>query len=250
MQVQYRAGNMHWFGQNAVGSFGQRITGSSHGQRKTTLELRNKFNFTDKVCIATRLYAGANIPLGNSYAAPLSEAFYAGGPNNMRGASPYAYGPGNFYSEKYNQNFFHSGDVKLEANFELRFPIVWKLFGATFVDAGNVWNWYNGAEIFKAAGIDDYKEQLQLRDELYDGLYNNPDWARQIALGTGAGLRLDLDGLVVRLDIGVAIHAPFQNYKYDKKTWQPDKSQPINTYFNIPSALDAIRVNFGIGYPF
>ncbi|MBR6508863.1 MAG: hypothetical protein IKT19_04980, partial [Paludibacteraceae bacterium] len=87
---------------------------------KTTLELRNKFNFTDQICIATRLYAGANIPLGNSYAAPLSEAFYAGGPNGMRAASPYAYGPGNFYSEKYNQNFFHAGDVKLEGNFEFR----------------------------------------------------------------------------------------------------------------------------------
>ena len=217
---------------------------------KANLELRNKFNFTDKVCIATRIYAGANIPLGNSYSAPLSEAFYTGGPNNMRGASPYAYGPGNFYSEKYNQNFFHSGDVKLEANFELRFPIVWKLFGAAFLDAGNVWNWYSGADLFKAAGIYDYKEQLQLRDELYDGLYGNPELLKQIALGTGAGLRLDFDGLVVRLDIGVAIHAPFQNYRYDKKTWQPDKSQPINTYFNIPSAADAIRVNFGIGYPF
>ena len=217
---------------------------------KMTAELRNKFNITDKVCIATRLYAGANIPLGNSYSAPLSEAFYAGGPNNMRAAAPYAYGPGNFYSEKYNQNFFHAGDVRLEGNFELRFPIVWKLFGATFLDAGNVWDWYNGSEIFKAAGIDDYKEQLQLREELYDGLYDNPQWAHQIALGTGAGLRLDLDGLVIRLDIGVAIHAPFLTYKYDKKTWEPDKTQPINTYYNIPSAADAIRVNFGIGYPF
>ena len=217
---------------------------------KMNLELRNKFNFTDRVCIATRLYAGANIPLGNSYAAPLSEAFYAGGPNNMRGASPYAYGPGNFYSDKYNQSFFHSGDVKLEANFELRFPIVWKLYGATFLDAGNVWNWYSAGDLFKAAGITDYKEQLQLRSELYDGLYNNPELLKQIALGTGAGLRLDLDGLVIRLDIGVAIHAPYQTYKYDKKTWQPDKSRPINTYYNIPSVADAIRVNFGIGYPF
>ena len=217
---------------------------------KTTLELRNKFNFTDQICIATRLYAGANIPLGNSYAAPLSEAFYAGGPNGMRAASPYAYGPGNFYSEKYNQNFFHSGDVKLEGNFEFRFPIVWKLFGAAFVDAGNVWNWYSASDLFKAAGIDDYKEQLQLREELYDGLVNNPELLKQIALGTGAGLRLDLDGLVIRLDIGVAIHAPYQTYKYNKETWKPDYSQPITKYFNIPSALDAIRFNFGIGYPF
>ena len=217
---------------------------------KLTAELRNKFNLTDQVCIATRLYAGANLPLGNSYTAPLSEAFYAGGPNGMRAASPYAYGAGNFYSEKYNQNFFHAGDVKLEANFELRFPIVWKLYGATFLDAGNVWNWYSGAELFEAAGITDYKEQLQLREDMHDGIINNSDFAKQIALGTGAGLRLDLDGLVIRLDVGVAIHAPFLNYQYDKKTWQPDKTKPITNYFNIPSALDAVRVNFGIGYPF
>ena len=217
---------------------------------KTTIELRNKFNFTDKICIATRLFAGANIPLGNSYASPLSEGFYAGGPTNMRAAAPYAYGPGNFYSDKYNQNFFHAGDVKLEANFEFRFPIVWKLYGAALLDAGNVWDWFSADQLFKDAGIPDYVEQMQLRSELYDGIIDNPEFLRQIALGTGAGLRLDLDGLVIRFDIGVAIHAPYQTYKYEKKTWKPDKSQPINTYFNIPSALDAIRFNFGIGYPF
>jgi hypothetical protein len=216
---------------------------------KTTVELRNKFNFTDKICIATRLYAGANIPLGNSLESPLSEAFYAGGPNGMRAASPYAYGPGNFYSEKYNQNFFHSGDVKLEANFEFRFPIVWKLFGAAFLDAGNVWNWYSTADLLKAAGITDYMERLQLRSELYDGIINNPELAKQIALGTGAGLRLDIDGLVIRLDLGVSIHAPYQTYSYTKDG-KPNYDAPITTYFNIPSALDALRLNFGIGYPF
>ncbi len=216
---------------------------------KLTAELRNRFNITDQVCIATRLYAGANIPLGNSSASPLSEAFYMGGPNSMRAAAPYAYGAGNFYSDKYNQNFFHSGDLKLEANFELRFPIVWKLFGAAFVDAGNVWNWYNSDDVFKKAGFPDYQERLQLHEELYDGIINNPHLAKQIALGTGAGLRLDLDGLVIRLDLGVAIHAPYQTYRYNKDG-TPDRSRPINTYFNIPSALDALRLNFGIGYPF
>ena len=216
---------------------------------KMCAELRNRFNFTDKICIATRLYAGANIPLGNSVESPLSEAFYTGGPLSLRAASPYAYGPGNFYSSKYNQNFFHAGDVKLEANFEFRFPIVWKLFGAAFVDAGNVWNWYSTVNIFKEAGIDDYMERLQLHAELYDGILDNPDFANQIALGTGAGLRLDIDGLVVRLDIGVGIHAPYQTFRYDKE-WKPNYDAPITTYFNIPSALDALRINFGIGYPF
>ncbi len=216
---------------------------------KLSLELRNKFNFTEKVSLATRLFAGANIPLGNSYFAPLSEAFYAGGPNGMRAASPYAYGPGNFYSAKYNQNFFHAGDFKLEANVELRFPIVWKLYGAAFVDAGNVWNWYSTVDLFKAAGYEDYLTRLEIPEDLKDGLYNNPDFAKQIALGTGAGLRLDLEGLVIRLDLGVAIHSPYQTFRYDKEG-KVDKTHPITTYFNIPSALDALRLNFGIGYPF
>jgi len=216
---------------------------------KLSAELRNKFNFTDKICVATRLYAGTNIPLGNSHFTPLSEAFYTGGPNSLRAASPYAYGPGNFYSAKYNQSFFHSGDIKLEANFEFRFPIVWKLYGATFLDAGNVWTWHSITDLFKAAGIEDYITKLEIPEALHDGILNNPDFAKQIALGTGAGLRLDIDGLVVRLDIGVGIHAPYQTFRYDKEG-KPDKSQPITTYFNIPSALDAIRVNFGIGYPF
>ena len=216
---------------------------------KLTAELRNKFNFTDQISIATRLYAGFNIPLGNSYFSPLSEAFYTGGPLSLRAAAPYAYGPGNFYSVKYNQNFFHAGDVKLEANFEFRFPIVWKLYGAAFVDAGNVWNWVSSATLFKQAGIDDYMERLQLKEELYDGILDNPEFFKQIALGTGAGLRLDIDGLVVRLDFGIGIHAPYQTYRYDKE-WKTDYSQPITSYYNMPSFLDGFRVNFGIGYPF
>ena len=215
---------------------------------KLTFELRNKFNLTDQVSFATRLYAGANIPTGSS-GTPLSEAFYAGGTNSMRGASPYSYGPGNFYSDKYNQNFFHAGDVKLEANAELRFPIVWKLYGAAFVDAGNVWNWVSTTELFAAAGITNLKERMQLRGVLYDGIFDNPYLLQQIALGTGAGLRLDLDGLVIRLDLGVAIHAPYQTYRRNK-SYEVDYTQPINTYFNIPTALDALRLNFGIGYPF
>ena len=216
---------------------------------KLSAELRNKFNFTDKICIATRLFAGANIPLGNSNFAPLSEAFYTGGPNSLRASAPYAYGPGNFYSAKYNQNFFHSGDVKLEANFEFRFPIVWKLYGAAFLDAGNVWNWFSAVDLFKAAGYEDYLERLQIPETLRDGIINNPDFGKQIALGTGAGLRLDIDGLVVRFDLGIGIHAPYQTYRYDKEG-NPDPSQPIDTYFNMPSVLDALRLNFGIGYPF
>ena len=216
---------------------------------KLTAELRNKFNLTEQVCIATRLYAGADIPLGNSDSTPLSEAFYAGGPNSLRAAGPYAYGPGNFHSFNYNQSIFHSGDIKLEANMELRFPIVWKIFGAAFLDAGNVWALYNSSQLYSPEDYAWIVEKLGINGDLMDGFIGNPDIARQIALGTGAGLRLDLDGLVIRLDLGVALHAPYQTYRYTEEG-TPDFTQPITGYYNIPSVLDGLRLNFGIGYPF
>ena len=216
---------------------------------RLTAELWNKFNLPKQVCIATRLFAGANIPLGNSEYASLSESFYAGGPNSLRAASSYAYGPGNFYSPKYNQNFFHSGDIKLEANIELRFPIVWKLHGSVFLDAGNVWNWHNTSDLLSSEDYALLAERMGFTEEIYDGLIGNPNVAKQIALGTGTGLRLDIDGLVIRLDLGVGIHSPYQTYKYDEEG-EPDLTRPINTYFNMPSAFDALRLNFSIGYPF
>lgn len=215
---------------------------------RVTAELWNKYNLTEKICIATRLYAGANIPLGNSTSAPLSEAFYVGGPNSLRASAPYGYGPGNFYSPKYNQSFFHGGDIKLEANFELRFPIVWKLYGAVFVDAGNVWNWHKASSLLGDDEYASFVETMGLTEELEDGIIENRNIAKQIALGTGAGLRLDIDGLVVRLDFGVGIHAPYQTFKYNKNG-TPDFTRPITSYYNIP-ALDGLRLNFSIGYPF
>ena len=59
----------------------------------------------------------------------------------------------------------------------------------------------------------------------------------QIALGTGAGLRLDYESIVIRLDLGVAIHAPYDTGRAG--------------YYNIPKFWpDGMRLNFGIGYPF
>lgn len=216
---------------------------------RLSVELWNKFNFTERTCIATRLFAGSNIPLGNSEYAPLSESFYTGGPNSLRAAEPYAYGPGNFHSLKFNQNFFHAGDIKLEANLEVRFPLVWKLNGAVFLDAGNVWNWRNTSDYLSDEDNESYCEIMEFTEDIYDGIIDNPYIAKQIALGTGFGLRLDIDGLVIRLDLGVAIHAPYQTYKYTKE-YTPDLTQPITTYYNIPSVLDGLRLNFSIGYPF
>ena len=74
---------------------------------------------------------------------------------------------------------------------------------------------------------------MGINEDLQDGIIGNPNIMKQIALGTGLGLRLDIDGLVIRLDLGIGIHAPYQTYKYTKEG-TPDLTRPIKTYYNMP----------------
>ena len=94
--------------------------------------------------LATRLVAGAGIAYGNSTVLPFEKQFYCGGANSMRGWQARSLGPGISPMDETFSIPSQTGDVKFEANIEYRFPIVWKLAGALFVDAGNVWNSHEG----------------------------------------------------------------------------------------------------------
>ncbi|MCD8208900.1 MAG: BamA/TamA family outer membrane protein, partial [Bacteroidales bacterium] len=100
---------------------------------------------------------------------------------------------------------------------EYRFPLVSRLQGAMFIDAGNVW----------LMDKDDSHPQGNLRIKTF---------ARQIALGTGAGIRYDLDFLVVRFDVGVGIHAPYDTGK--------------SGYYNMTKFGKSLGYHLAIGYPF
>ncbi|MBQ8866456.1 MAG: BamA/TamA family outer membrane protein [Bacteroidaceae bacterium] len=185
---------------------------------KATTELRNLFKVRGRTHVATRLMAGVIIPYGNSQYAPYSEQFYIGGANSIRAFTARTIGPGSFHPEESTYSYLdETGDVKLEANVELRFPIVGNLYGATFLDAGNVWLLHPQAD--RPGGT------LTLND-----LWND------IALGTGLGLRYDLEFLVLRLDLGIAIHVPYDTGK--------------SGYYNIPRFKDGLGLHLAVGYPF
>ncbi|MCQ2175618.1 MAG: outer membrane protein assembly factor [Bacteroidales bacterium] len=203
---------------------------------KMQFELRNKFRLSDKLELATRAMMGAVITYGNSVASPLSEAFSIGGPNSIRAFAPRSIGPGDFHNQNYSSQIFHTGDMKLELNAELRFPIVWKLNGAVFVDAGNVWNQRNPEDYLSATDIQALLKAFNL-PRMYNSHLDAATFLNQIALGTGAGLRLDYESIVIRLDLGVALHAPYDTGR--------------DGYYNILNFWkDGLRLNFGIGYPF
>jgi len=200
---------------------GKTIFGNPYSQfLKFNTEVIAYRRLTETSLVAMRFMGGIGYAYGNSRVMPYSEQFYIGGANSIRAFTIRSIGPGSYHQESDNRTAYldQTGDIKLEGNIELRFKLAYRLQGALFVDAGNVWLLRNdpkrpGGE-FKLKGLLD-----------------------EIALGTGLGLRYDIGYIVLRGDLGIALHAPYKN---------PDKSG----YYNIPKFKDGLAFHLAIGYPF
>lgn len=155
-----------------------------------------------------RIFGGIGIPYGNSKTLPYVKQYFAGGSYSVRAFRIRGLGPGTYNPvDETNLYFDRSGDIRLEGNLEYRFPIISVLKGALFADAGNIWN---------------------LNDNLPGGKFTS-DFIYQFGVGAGFGLRVDVQGFVIRLDLSAPIKRPYSNwyFEYDK---------PV--------------LNFAIGYPF
>lgn len=185
---------------------------------KTTAEYTHKYNFNEKSCIAARIYGGIIWSYGNATVAPYNDLFAIGGANSIRAFTMRSIGPGSYHPANSQYSYIDQmGDLKLEANVEYRFPIVANLYGATFLDAGNVWLLHRDPE--RAGGNLDLNR-----------------FAKDIALGTGVGLRYDLEFLVIRFDLGIGLHAPYETAK--------------NRYYNMTRFGKSLGYHLAIGYPF
>ena len=186
---------------------------------KLTSEIRRLYKVGEKQHIAMRLMGGVLWSYGNQTIAPYSEQFYIGGANSLRAFTVRSIGPGTYNPATNNKYSYldQTGDVKLEANVEYRFPIFGDLYGATFLDAGNVW-------------------LLRKDENRPGGEFTLKNLAKSIAVNTGVGVRYDLTFLVIRLDLGIALHVPYETGK--------------SGYYNIPKFKDGLGLHFAIGYPF
>ena len=186
---------------------------------KATAELRQLWKIDRNQYIATRLMAGAIHSYGNSEYAPYSEQFYIGGSNSLRAFTVRSVGPGSYRPDNVNSYTYldETGTLKLEANIEYRFRIISDLHGALFVDAGNIW-------------------LLKEEKERPGGEFRFNTFAEQIALNTGFGVRYDLGILVLRVDFGLGLHAPYNTGR--------------SGYFNLNPLKDGFAWHFAIGYPF
>lgn len=178
---------------------------------------------------ANRIIVGLGFPYGNSRELPFIKQFFIGGNNSIRAFRSRALGPGTYDAQQAavdNKLSFvpdQSGDMKLEMNSELRFPIFSPVYGAVFVDAGNIW--------------------LRNENPGKPGSKFESDFLSELAVGTGLGIRVDVSILVVRLDLAFPLRKPvlapgnrwvFDEIQFNNKEWRQN-----NLIFNL-----------GIGYPF
>lgn len=189
---------------------------------KSTAELRYTYTIDPFQSLACRVGVGAIFSYGNSKVAPYSELFYVGGANSIRAFSVRSLGPGS-YSPANNKYAFmdQAGEFKLELNAEYRIRLAGQLHGAIFLDTGNVW----------LLNKDPNKEGGSLGE-----IRSVSDFFNQMALGSGIGLRYDLNVVVIRLDLGVGIHLPYETAR--------------EGYYNIPNLKHALGLHLAVGYPF
>ena len=180
-----------------------------------------RFGRNDGQALATRFLVGAGYAYGNSTALPFEKHFWSGGANSMRGWQARSVGPGIAPLDRTFIIANQTGDMKLEANVEYRFKMFWKVDGALFLDAGNVWT------LMDTGGADGDKSRLMLRT-----------FAKSIAANWGLGIRLDLNFLLLRVDMGMRLHDPA---RADGERWL----RPAQWF-----RPDGFAVHFGVGYPF
>lgn len=182
---------------------------------KSEIDFRYYQIFNKKNELVYRINPGIILPYGNSTYSPQEKRFFLGGASSMRAWQARQLGPGSYHD---TTGIYQYGDLKLEMNIEYRFNLFWMFDGAVFFDAGNIWS----------LSKNNFYEEKKLNVEKF---------YKEIALGTGIGLRMDLDFFVVRFDFGFKLYNPALP---ESKRWL---------------GLNALKwremtFNFGIGYPF
>lgn len=216
------AGNIFWGIYSLCGKHGEKeLFGTPFSQfvKGSTQLVYGRRIAPGEHWLMTRVAVGAAHAYGNSSQVPYAEQFYAGGANSVRAFTVRSIGPGSYHDPNSGNGtyFDQTGTFKFEANIEYRFPIAGPLHGAVFVDAGNVW-------------------LLKEDPQRPGGTLEASTFLKDLALGTGVGLRFDIGMLVLRGDLGIGIHAPYDTGK--------------RGYYNMKSFGRSLAFHLAIGYPF
>ncbi|MRG44212.1 BamA/TamA family outer membrane protein [Chitinophaga sp. SYP-B3965] len=193
-----------------------------------SIDGRHYFKLSDNFRWVNRLFAGYGIAYGNSITMPFVKQFFNGGSNSLRAFRARTLGPGSFKDTSTLTNKLlanAAGDIKLEGNSELRYKPGKLVEFAAFVDAGNIW----------LGKTDSTSQELKV--------FKTNRFLKELAVGTGLGIRIDASILLIRFDIAFPLRKP----------WLPEKERWVfkQIAFGDPDwRKENLILNIAIGYPF
>jgi outer membrane protein insertion porin family len=219
------------------------------------LDIRRITVINQNTTLAYRINGGVAYSYADNKSLPYEKFFFAGGSNSVRAWRPRRLGPGSFkpeLSERPNKDGLYSysiekpADILLEASVEIRKKLFGFVSGAVFIDAGNVWTFEKLTKKIALGevetDVDNGNSQFRI-DQFY----------KEIAVGTGVGLRFDFTFLILRLDVGIKVIDPARDendrFVLDKvRFWKPYATEnPDKTWTNF---REPVIYNVGIGYSF
>lgn len=186
---------------------------------KMDFDFAKNIMIDDRNALVFHIGTGIAVPYGNSKSLPFEKLYFSGGANSVRGWSVRSLGPGGYRGASGSLDYVnHTGDIKLDMNVEYRTHLFWKLNGAAFIDAGNVWT---------------------LKDRYSDstGQFSFRRFYKEIAVSYGLGIRFDLDFLILRFDGGMKAINPMETGVDRYPLIKPDFSRDF-------------AFHFAVGYPF
>ena len=186
---------------------------------KLDFDFAKNIMIDDRNALVFHIGTGVAVPYGNSKSLPFEKLYFSGGANSVRGWSVRSLGPGGYRGASGSLDYVnHTGDIKLDMNVEYRTHLFWKLNGAAFIDAGNVWT---------------------LKDRYSDstGQFSFKRFYKEVAVSYGLGIRFDLDFLILRFDGGMKAINPMETGVDRYPLIKPDFSRDF-------------AFHFAVGYPF
>ena len=183
---------------------------------KFDVDYTRLFKFDERNSLAFHVGLGVAYPYGNSTILPFEKRYFSGGANSVRGWRVRELGPGSFKGTDGRIDFINqTGDMKLDLNLEYRTFLGWKLHGAVFVDAGNIWTLRN------------YADQP-------GGQFRFNTFYQQIAMAYGLGLRLNFDYFVLRFDLGMkAVNPAYSSTREHYPLFYPNFKRDYAFHFAV-----------------
>lgn len=207
----------HSFGRNKNAAGQYTLFNIAYAQyAKFDVDYTHVFRFDRHNMLALHGDFGIAWPYGNSTILPFEKRYFSGGANSVRGWNVRSLGPGKFRGTDGRIDFInHTGDMKLYLSAEYRTFLFWKLNGAAFVDAGNVWTLRN------------YADQP-------GGQFKFDEFYKQIAMSYGVGLRLNFDYFLLRFDVGMkAINPAYETKREHWALLYPDFKRDFSFHFAV-----------------